>query len=542
MTREPQQDQADEFEGTDRFEVLGRLGMGGMGVVYRVFDRENDVPMALKCMKQLSGTALVRFKNEFRALQSIHHPNIVRLGELLQVDNRWFFTMEFVEGQDFLCYVRQGASTGRQTATLVTDNTFPHVGPSLHKKEAPCHPLDTAGTNAGNATTTDRPRMGTSFDEARLRDGLVQLTHGVRKIHAEGLVHRDIKSSNVLINNDGRLVLLDFGLITQMESPLWQDHHLVGTIGYMAPEQAAGTDLGPEADWYSVGVLLYWALTGYAPLGPGGVPPRPRELEDSVPADLDALCMQLLYRDANERADGTTILKVLGISDPSPPVVQATISKSAIFVGRHRELATLQAAWEDSRKCPLSVFLSGESGVGKTALIGQFVHELRHSHPETLVLQSRCYERESSPYKGIDGIVDALSQYLSQLHPDQVTPLLPADLSFLTTLFPALGRILPPDRPNPEEPPSLSQQEQRWRAFGALRMLLTKVCNTRPLVLVIDDMQWANADSWSLAAELLRGPHALKCYSSSFNDICWRRKQATPSCPPPYRAKFGKWK
>jgi len=97
---------AAEFAGTARFQVLARLGAGGMGVVYDVFDRERKTRVALKTLRTLGGEQLMRFKNEFRALSDLHHVNLVSLGELIHHDGLWFFTMELIDGWDLLSHVR----------------------------------------------------------------------------------------------------------------------------------------------------------------------------------------------------------------------------------------------------------------------------------------------------------------------------------------------------------------------------------------------------------------------------------------------------
>src|SRR5439155_23477991 len=97
-----------EFRGTARFPVAARLGAGGMGRAYRAVDRERNTTVALKTLSTLSPDALARFKKEFRVLQDLRHPNLVSLGELIAEDGQWFFTMELVEGPDFLGYVRPG--------------------------------------------------------------------------------------------------------------------------------------------------------------------------------------------------------------------------------------------------------------------------------------------------------------------------------------------------------------------------------------------------------------------------------------------------
>ena len=98
-----------EFAGTERFEVVRRLGHGGMGVVYEAIDRERQGRVALKTLRHVDAEALYRLKNEFRGLQDLEHPNLVGLGELIEERGQWFFTMELIEGVNFLTYVRPKA-------------------------------------------------------------------------------------------------------------------------------------------------------------------------------------------------------------------------------------------------------------------------------------------------------------------------------------------------------------------------------------------------------------------------------------------------
>ena len=144
------------------------------------------------------------------------------------------------------------------------------------------------------------------FDEKKLRSSLVQVVRAVRALHAAGKVHRDIKASNILVTEDGRLVLLDFGLIMEARSAREEaeTHLVVGTEKYMAPEQAAAIPIGPQADCYSIGVVLYRALTGPFPFGEAtgesliakqwrrAIPPI--AFVQGVPADLNELCLELL--------------------------------------------------------------------------------------------------------------------------------------------------------------------------------------------------------------------------------------------------------
>ena len=233
---------SEEFTGTDRFELVRRIGVGGMGVVYEVGDRERLARFALKTLPPLSQHRLSLFKNEFRVLRGLSHRNLVTLGELVKDRDHWFFTMELVEGAPFLSWVCPRAALIEESPTV---------------SDVANHP-DWPGI--GGATRT-------RFDEDRLRDGLRQLAAALHALHGRGKVHRDIKPSNVLVTHEGRVVVLDFGLVRDLRGPENDDGLLVGTPAYMAPEQTSHAQVGPEVDWYSVGVMLYAALSGRLPFG-----------------------------------------------------------------------------------------------------------------------------------------------------------------------------------------------------------------------------------------------------------------------------------
>ena len=474
------------------FRVLRPLGRGGMGRVFEAEDRRSGARTAIKMLSSLTPDAIGRFKAEFRALRDLHHPNLVRLGELFEVDGRWFFTMELVDGVDFLDFVRPPALASAA--------------------------FDEGDTVSGRDTVRNGAPMPGLFDEQRLRSALGQLAEGLIALHRAGKLHRDVKPSNIRVDRGGRVVLLDFGLVTEIApSRSSSEHGVVGTALYMAPEQGAAQPLGPAADWYAVGVTLYEALTGALPLdGPflevliqkqRRDPLPPRALAGNVPADLDDLCVRLLARDPARRAGAEQVLCALGARTPAPPPAAAEhVTVGSVFVGRTRELGELRRAFQGAMRGEVTaVVVEGESGVGKSALIRRFCASLDETDPDVVVLSGRCYERESVPYKGFDSIMEAMARHLRHMDQVDAALCLPRDTGLLARLFPALHRVPAVRRAISTAAAAPSGPDLRVRAFSAVRSLLERTGERSPLVIWIDDFQWADADSLALLAELLQG-------------------------------------
>ncbi len=504
-----------DFRGTERFQVLSRLGEGGMGVVYEAYDREQRTRVALKTMRALGGDAVLRFKNEFRALQDLQHPNLISLGELISEGGVWFFTMELIDGVDFRTWVRGFEEEGDRPSSVAST-----------RENAAVSDDDITPIRALRAPTPLPAPLLPAYDEPRLRRALAQLADGLHALHRAGKVHRDIKPSNILVTHEGRVVLLDFGLAADARGPGggyqgFSDPHAVGTADYMAPEQAAAKAVGPEGDWYSVGVLLYEALTGRLPFvgAPLQVmvdkqrfePVAPRKILPSVSADLDALCVELLRFDPQARPSGEEVLRRLGV-DPSLARESASAAAAAPFVGRVDELETLRAAFEESRARAVTLIVHGESGVGKSALVQRFLRQLAGERfpvgeveRKAVVLAGRCHERESVPYKALDDAVDALSRLLMRLPRAESAALLPPHVALLAQVFPVLRRVEAVSKA-PLASDGGEPLERRTRLFAALRELLARLAARQPVVVAIDDLQWADADSLALLAELLRPP------------------------------------
>jgi predicted Ser/Thr protein kinase len=439
------------FWGTTRYEVLGELGRGAFGVVYEAIDHHAGGKVALKVLASPDPDRRERLKHEFRALSTVRHPNLVRLSELESSGELTFVAMELVEGVPFDEHVRG--------------------------------------------------------DETRLRAALRQLAAGIDALHRRGKLHRDVKPSNVLVERaTRRVVLLDFGLVTELSPEGSRD--FAGTPRFMSPEQLEERPLTAAADWYAVGVMLYQALTGTAPysriadrLSPGFVLRRPRELRPDAPADLEELCVALLDADPAARPTGEAILTALGAHSDEQPKAEP-----ALLIGRERELTALVGALESAaHKRRTMALVLGESGIGKTALLERFVDEARRLHPDAVILEGRSCERESVALKALDPIFDELARALRRMPERDVDVLVPRDVHALCQLCPALRRVEAIRRQLRGNRAIDALTVARRGAF-ALRELLGRLADRVPVVVCIDDLQWGDAASAELLAELVRAP------------------------------------
>jgi len=510
------------FAGTSRYVLRRRLGAGGMGVVFAAYDRARDSEVALKILQRLDPQGIFQIKREFRALAEVSHPNLVSLYELVSSGNAWFFTMELIDGVDFLSYVLDGARPeappphGISSGEAQTLRLIPALDPQpvLERKAQVVEPP---------------PPATLVLDVDRLRSVLRQLVEGVRAIHAAGKVHRDIKPTNVLVSGAGRAVLLDFGLVSHGVPVAGGEGPGVSTTGgtpeYMAPEQVLGIGGDAASDWYAVGAMLYEALVQRLPFE-GSIgqilkqklnqdPPDIRGLTPPGTEDLADLAMRLLarapaerpltgevLRAAGARGDGTFIASSMSVED------EVSAGVGAAFVGRTEQLAALDAAWRaHAGRHAVAVTITGRSGMGKSALCRRFLAGLRAQQPEALVIEARCYERESVPHKALDGVVDALVAEIAALPAEAREAIPRTDVEALGRLFPS-ARRLSGELDGDGEDAALSDADARGlrrQAAEALRRLLGRFAQQRPLVIHIDDFQWSDVDSLPLLSRPLSG-------------------------------------
>lgn len=518
----------------ERFAIRRRIGEGGMGVVYHAYDERRRTDVALKTLHNMGAANVGRLKQEFRALADVAHPNLVTLYELISAGEVWFFTMELVAGVDFLAYVRGG----HEAAAIPSERRGGTPTEALSSKEtATFHAtssLDEAGPGDARASPGAAPAFVVrppSANPDRLRRALRQLVLAMKALHDAGKLHLDLKPSNVLVDRDGRVVVLDFGLVRDAapgRAETRDERRVMGTPAFMAPEQATGGALSPAADLYALGGMLYAALTGELPF-PGDAyaavlrkqhaePVHPAKLAPSAPRALCDLSAALLRRDPGARATCADVLKILGDGASASSASWAPPERprsEAPFVGREGELEILRGALEEalsSRRAPAAVFVHGSSGIGKTELVKHFLSGVREGGENSapaeapLILSGRCYERESVPFKAWDSVVDALASRLQRMPFEEATSLLPETIHDLARVFPVLGVIDARRAAPPRASAIESPREQKASAFRALKELFSALAARAPLLVFIDDLQWGDEDSARLIVDLLAPP------------------------------------
>lgn len=431
-----------------RYELAELIGHGGMGAVFKAYDRLTDSYVALKRvalpLEQLSFKSQKEHSDvnralasEFRTLASLRHPNIISVLDFGFHEKAPYYTMEVIEG---------GANFVKATQGLAQ---------------------------------VEQIKFG------------IQMLQAVAYLHRRGVLHRDLKPDNVLVV-DGQVKVMDFGLAveTRTDSIKYQSQAITGTIGYMSPEIFAGKPVTRANDLWAVGVILYEVMVGTHPFDAPSMAATISAILHTHPdlsmfaanPKLTAVFERLLAKSPDARySDANEVIQHLGEAVTLDiPVETQTIRESYLrasrFIGREREVEALDQALNEAVEGSGSGWLlSGESGVGKSRLIEELrVRALTHG---MLVLTGRAVPEQQSPYQIW---VEALRHLCLRL------PLSDLEVGILKAIIPDVERLT--GRSSLDVPP-LEGTNAQLRLHSTVESMFRR--NTDPVLLILEDLQWA---------------------------------------------------
>ncbi len=452
------------------------IGKGGMGTVYNAIDLRSAAHVAVKIIHRSDSWSVYRFIEEFTWLSTLNHPNVVKLYDTFSEGDLRYFSMEVVEGQPIRQWFSELPSGERWNA---------------------------------------------------LRRALSQAALAIAFLHDHEVIHRDIKSSNLMITGRGRAVLLDLGLASrvsdeQIDTVPLDGTQVVGTLHYLSPESLNGSPPSFAGDWYSFGVTIYETVSGTFPpitvdLTLSKESGKRYQLNGDVvnkqlelcPQDLRELCLQLLNPDPSARPTASEIIRRLG-SDVGRPIPFEVLDSD--FVGRESGLAFLENGLQKVQQGQASLrLIRGDSGMGKTALVNRWSREKLIAQ-NFLWLGIRCHCHDHNPLRALNLIVQELVTCLSKRPIDLWLDLSKGGGEEIVYTFPQMERLHGASWPEiSRTADSMEGVARRTAGLHALHGWLKGLSERIPLVIAIDDAHWADSESGKFLSHLLSGSDSFRC-------------------------------
>ncbi|MFC1850667.1 tetratricopeptide repeat protein [candidate division CSSED10-310 bacterium] len=530
------------------FQLLEPLGKGGMGVVYKARHRDSGQVVALKTIRAVHEMQLESIRREIRTLARINHPGIVHILSEGVHDGLPWYAMELLSGitlrQHFFPPKKEPQNPAQDNNTQATFKF--RVGHEKSTDSKRSHHWWTSsllglkkndeklstGSMGGEGSTGNQPSSSSyKFDTAPPLDRssdrqkqpsvsveIAQILSIVRRIcaplaflHGEGIVHRDLKPENIIIQENDLPVLVDFGLMAWFGGERSRETLVIekggaGTINYMAPEQIKGAFVDARADLYALGCILYELLTGKSPFMSKNfsrvmkghlyaAPPPPSHLRPEIPLELDELVLRLLAKNPRQRlghADVVaTFLAQLAHEDVTVqmgPNPRAYLYRSG-FVSRIEHLKELKNHGDRLLNGQGGlVFVGGESGVGKTRLVMEF--GFAAAKQNIMVLTGECARMSGRSLEAFQRPLRIIGDRCRQMGPEITDTLLGRRGKILALYEPSLSDL--PGLENYPDPVDLPVYSARMRLFSYLADTFNALSKEAPVLLVIDDLQWAD--------------------------------------------------
>ena len=460
-----------------------------MGQVWQAHDTRLNRDVALKILPDAFATdpdRIARFQREAQVLASLNHPNIAQIHGIEEAEGTRALVLELVEGPTL--------------AELIAPRTL--------------SPSGGEGRGEGGLPLDDALAIAT------------QIADALEAAHEAGIIHRDLKPANIKVRADGTVKVLDFGLAKRLPDSgtaesqattldaLTEAGRIVGTPAYMSPEQILGQEADARSDIFSFGVVLYELLAGVHPFLKGTTsdtmaavlrdPPTPPigraglgthaifdKLLAKEPGDRYQTVAEVRteLHQLREATTGGIAADVEGVSRP------ATGGRRTPYVGRETERAELERRVEQTvRGRGGMVLIGGEPGVGKTRLVEQVLDTARRRR--CLALTGRCYEMAGTP--PLIPFIETLEHYARVVPIDALGTALGDAAPEVARLAPDLRRLFP-DMPAPLVLPPEQQGRFLFKSYGEF---LERASRARPLVVLFDDLQWADEATLQLLQHL----------------------------------------
>ncbi len=504
------------------------LGQGGMGVVYRGERRDDGSAVAIKTVRVRHPSLLAGIRREIRALMLLDHPGVVRVLEegVIEGDGVPWYAMELLDGY-----------TLRDHLNGIWSRFVPRrPEPTDELSQPPMPTEDDRKTEVMVAPIVDAAKHPQAFvrraerfpaGAGRLPEALLpirRLCATLAFLHGEGIVLRDLMAENVFLRPDGMPVLVDFGIASRVADAVGREALEVGglstgTAGYMAPEQIAGERVDARADLYAVGCLLYEAVTGVGPFG--GVTHAllsdhlrtevapPSQLVEDLPVELNDLIERLLRKHARERlGHAADVVAALAPFVASPKLWNARPARAYLYrpeiVGRDDVCDALDQHLKRARDGRGALcLLGGESGVGKTTVATEATRlatirgfQVVTGYSERVALKAAGAGHSgtaAAAFHPLRGLFEHLFDRCLAEGDATTERLLGPRAKILGAVEPLLERL--PGLHKHSDPAELPVEAARGRLFAALAETLAALVAERPLLCVLDDLQWADEET-----------------------------------------------
>jgi len=501
------------------YRILDVLGRGGMGVVYRARDAGGG-ELAVKTVRVATESTLASIRREIQTLRELRHPGVVAIRDHGIADGVPWYAMDLLRGRTLRDDLRAWFPAPRADALTV------ELAPGRPRPERPLAAERAAPPGSAAAPAYSLAHVATLFHK---------ICEPLAYVHGRGVIHRDLSPANIFLIGADQPVVFDFGLAAQFRTDSARDvlevgGQLRGTAHYMAPEQARGEIVDARADVYALGCMLYEALTGRPPfLGESALAVVMQHIEvpadppsrhaPAIPAAFDDLVLRLLAKAPRDRigyaGDVASALGRLGAAPPGPAPDDAALAPRAYTYRPGLAGRTQLIAAHDDFLVRLAAgtggcaALIGESGVGKTRLAGEIAtRALEH---DIRVITGECEpigparddlrdDLRAAPLHPLRPLLRAIADRCGD-DPTAAARLLGDAAGLLAVYEPALARIAAPATER------LEPAAVRFRVLAALRDALGELADDGPVLLVLDDLQWA--DELTVAALRALGPELL---------------------------------